>query len=74
LYKMHTYRDALVGTQAAVILYPGTKSVFMPVHNKRVKDITLEEVLAGKCERVSTDKVTETYILDGIGAIQLRPL
>jgi uncharacterized protein len=74
LYKMHTYRDALVGTQAAVILYPGTKSFFMPMNNKRVNDITLDEVLAGKCERMSGSILAETFILDGIGAIQLRPL
>ena len=68
LYKMHTYRDALVGTQAAVVLYPGNKPVFMPVQGKRVYDFTLQEVLTGKYERLQ-DKIQ----LDGIGAICMKP-
>ena len=68
LYKMHTYRDALVGTQAAVVLYPGNKTVFMPVQGKRVYDFALQEVLTGKYERLQ-DKIQ----LDGIGAICLKP-
>lgn len=68
LYKMHTYRDALVGTQAAVIVYPGNKPVFMPTQGKRVHDFTLPEVLTGNYERPQ-----EKIQLDGIGAICLKP-
>ena len=73
LYRMHTYRDALHGTQAAVILYPGTQSTFMSVKNHRFMDVTLAEVLHGTCERHSTQLEIESYLLDGIGAIPLRP-
>lgn len=73
LYRMHTYRDALHGTQAAVILYPGTQSIFMSVKNHKLMDVTLEEVLHGTCERQSTQYEIESYLLDGIGAIPLRP-
>lgn len=68
LYKMHTYRDALAGTQAAVIIYPGNKPVFMPTHGKRVYDFTLAEVLSERYERLQ-NKIQ----LDGIGAIGLKP-
>jgi uncharacterized protein len=58
LNKMHTYRDALVGTLAAVVLYPGTVSMFMPLSGKR-KQINLQELLFGA--------------LEGIGAIPIKP-
>lgn len=59
LYKMHTYRDALVGVQAAVVLYPGTLPIFMPVNGIRTHDVTLRNVLFGS--------------LEGIGALCFTP-
>lgn len=60
LYKMHTYRDALVGTNAAVIIYPGTVNVFMSRNNRERKyDCTLDDILTGNFE--------------GIGALCRKP-
>lgn len=60
LYKMHTYRDALVGTQAAVIIYPGSENVFMCANQRdRITNFTLHSVLNG--------------VLEGIGAISCMP-
>ena len=73
LNKMHTYRDALVGTQAAVILYPGNKPVFMPIGHKRVRDFTLQEVLTGRYERTLAENATLSIRLDGIGALVFKP-
>jgi len=63
LYKMHTYRDAL-HLGAAVVLYPGTESVFYERHGtRRSWDVgeafPLAPVLAGEWV--------------GIGAIALQP-
>jgi len=60
LYKMHTYRDALVGTQAAVILYPGTETLFMTIEGKKRHHISLKEILSGE--------------MNGIGAIPFSPM
>lgn len=73
MYKMHTYKDALTGTQSAVIIYPGTIKVFMPEHAQRLYDLSLEEILRGTCERPTAQGNMQTIQLNGIGAIPLRP-
>jgi predicted component of viral defense system (DUF524 family) len=73
LYKMHAYRDALVGTQAAVILYPGTQTIFMPTIGKRIHDITLKEILFGNPDHERTHPSSFPVDLEGIGALPLRP-
>jgi predicted component of viral defense system (DUF524 family) len=59
LYKMHTYRDAIMGTNAAVIIFPGTENIFMRVNNRRIHDNFLVELLWGE--------------LEGIGALSRKP-
>jgi len=59
LYKMHTYRDALTRSVAAVILYPGDVQVFMPNSGNRISNVPIDSLLSGK--------------LEGIGAIPLKP-
>lgn len=68
LYKMHTYRDALIGTQAALVVYPGSQPVFMPTQGKRIHNFTLHDILAGH-----THDQQDKIHLDGIGAICLKP-
>jgi predicted component of viral defense system (DUF524 family) len=68
LYKMHTYRDALVGTHAALVVYPGDRPVFMPTQGKRVYEFTLLDVLNGNARNVP-DEIQ----WNGIGAISLKP-
>ena len=38
LYKMHTYRDAISGIQAAFVVYPGTEFVFFERARHRLTD------------------------------------
>jgi len=68
LYKMHTYRDALLGTRAALVVYPGDQPVFMPTHGKRIYEFTLQDVLNG-----DAGDVPDEIQWDGIGAICLKP-
>jgi predicted component of viral defense system (DUF524 family) len=58
LYKMHAYRDAL-GVRAAVIVYPGTESMFYHRDGRRQSGIAVRSLLE--------DNVS------GVGAIQLSP-
>lgn len=57
--KMHTYRDALQ-CRAAVVLYPGTKSVFFRTDSKREDNATINQIVRGD----------NWY---GVGAIPLVP-
>lgn len=56
LYKMHTYRDAIMDARDVWILYPGTEFIFY-------------ELSKGKCRSIE-----DIDILDGVGAIPLKPL
>jgi uncharacterized protein len=58
LTKMHAYRDAIPKVRAAVVLYPGTESVFRDAAQGR-QSLTLAEVLGGEWE--------------GVGAIAMSP-
>lgn len=58
LTKMHAYRDAIPRVRAAVVLYPGTVTVFRDVHRGK-REISLAELLMGE--------------IDGIGAIPMVP-
>lgn len=55
--KMHTYRDALQ-CRAAVVLYPGTKSIFFHTSDERREG-----------ENVTADKIAKENDWHGIGAI-----
>ncbi len=57
LYKMHTYRDAIEGARSVWILYPGSETRFFRIDGEQVDDAA---ALAGR-------------MLDGVGAIPLRP-
>ena len=59
LYKMHTYRDAIMGTNAAVIIFPGTEDIFMRFNNRRIRNNFFVELLWGE--------------LEGIGALSRKP-
>ena len=51
-HKMHTYRDALVGTKAAVILYPGTEWRFMSTQGDlKSKNFVCLMFLTGKRQK-----------------------
>ena len=59
LYKMHTYRDALVGVRAAVAIYPGDESIFY-------------DRIRGPCANVTlADVLSEGRI--GVGALAMKP-
>ena len=58
LTKMHAYRDAIPGVRAAVVLYPGTESVFRDVERGKLK-LSLAQLLDGAWE--------------GVGAIPMVP-
>jgi predicted component of viral defense system (DUF524 family) len=57
LYKMHTYRDAILGARSVWVLYPGTETCFYDAH------------LQPKCTSVENLPAE----LDGVGAVPLRP-
>jgi len=59
LQKMHTYRDAINGVNAAIVLYPGSESEFWSVGGAKT-GITIDDVIEGD--------------LEGVGAIPLRPM
>ncbi|MDQ3540050.1 MAG: hypothetical protein M3440_05125, partial [Chloroflexota bacterium] len=58
LTKMHAYRDAIPGVRAAVVLYPGTESVFRDVTRGR-QTVSLAELMEGDWR--------------GVGAIPMVP-
>ncbi|MBN1921824.1 MAG: DUF2357 domain-containing protein [Anaerolineae bacterium] len=58
LYKMHTYRDAL-GVRAAVVLYPGTETLFYHCDSRKCESLSLVEIV--------------TQPVSGIGALPLSP-
>ncbi len=57
---MHTYRDAIDGVTAAIVLYPGNESAFWRSNGASTGTLTISDVLEGN--------------LEGIGAIPLRPM
>ena len=61
LTKMHAYRDAIPNVRAAVVLFPGTISMFRTTTSAKIPDLTLAELLANED-------------LHGIGAIAQTPV
>lgn len=59
LQKMHTYRDAIAGVTAAIVLYPGSQSGFWSVDGATT-GLTIEQAITGD--------------LRGVGAIPLLPM
>lgn len=61
--KMHGYRDAIRGVQAALVLYPGTRGEFWGANGESRPVDNLNEIIDAivKCD------------LDGIGAVPLSP-
>ncbi len=58
LYKMHAYRDAL-GVRAAIVVYPGDRTLFYDIAAQESNDRTIEDILMGS--------------FAGIGSICLKP-
>ncbi len=58
LQKMHTYRDAIAGVTAAIVLYPGSEAGFWSIDGAKT-GLTIDDVITGD--------------LVGVGAISLRP-
>lgn len=58
LTKMHAYRDAIPNVRAAVVLYPGTESVFRDVERGR-QTLSLAQLIGGEWQ--------------GVGAIPMVP-
>lgn len=58
IHKMHTYRDAL-GVRAAVVIYPGTESLFFDRTRGELQIQHLRDVLLGN--------------LNGVGALAMHP-
>jgi predicted component of viral defense system (DUF524 family) len=59
LQKMHTYRDAISGVKAAVVLYPGNVAAFRNT-DRQLLNVDLNGLLTGDVE--------------GIGAIPMSPI
>lgn len=59
LQKMHTYRDAIHGVTAAIVLYPGSQSGFWSIDGSNV-GLSIDDVITGD--------------LNGVGAIPMRPM
>jgi predicted component of viral defense system (DUF524 family) len=59
LQKMHTYRDAIAGVTAALVLYPGSQAGFWRTNGTSTVDLSISDVIAGD--------------LEGVGAIPLLP-
>jgi predicted component of viral defense system (DUF524 family) len=59
LQKMHTYRDAIAGVKASVVLYPGNVATLRSPNREKL-DVDLKRLLEGTVE--------------GIGAIPMSPL
>lgn len=57
LYKMHTYRDAIVGSRSVWIMYPGHETRFFAVDREATGD------------GVPADRAN----IDGVGALPVRP-
>jgi predicted component of viral defense system (DUF524 family) len=47
LYKMHTYRDAIIGMKTAFVVYPGTEFVFFERSGAKREDPTSITVADG---------------------------
>jgi predicted component of viral defense system (DUF524 family) len=58
--KMHTYRDALIGCRAAVVVFPGTQRLFFRTNGKREDDFNLSDIAQNQCWK-------------GVGALPLVP-
>jgi len=56
---MHTYRDAISGVTAAIVLYPGSEAGFWNVDGMKT-GLTIDNVITGD--------------LAGVGAIPMRPM
>lgn len=59
IQKMHTYRDALAPVRAAIVLYPGTETMFRTTSGES-RPLSLVDVVSGD--------------LDGIGALPVSPI
>jgi hypothetical protein len=58
--KMHTYRDALIGCRAAVVVFPGTQRLFFRTIGKREDNFNLSDIAKSQCWK-------------GVGALPLVP-
>jgi predicted component of viral defense system (DUF524 family) len=58
--KMHTYRDALIGCRAAVVVFPGTQRLFFRTNGKREDDFNLSDIAQNQC-------------WEGVGALPFVP-
>jgi predicted component of viral defense system (DUF524 family) len=67
--KMHTYRDAIDGVRAAIVLYPGTKPMFRTT-NGESRDVSLANVIEGDLDGIGAIPMTPVGVNDGIGVKQ----
>jgi predicted component of viral defense system (DUF524 family) len=58
--KMHTYRDALIGCRAAIILFPGTRGVFYRTDGTEENNPCLSDIV-------------QNNHWEGVGALPLVP-
>lgn len=67
LYKMHTYKDAIIKAKSVFILYPGEEERFYPKSCEKIN-------LPGGLKQVIRDIISPSPIFsDGVGAISLIP-
>jgi predicted component of viral defense system (DUF524 family) len=78
--KMHTYRDALIGCRAAIILFPGTRGVFYCTNGTETKcflkaDNKTESVFycEGKERKLRLRDIAQNQCWEGVGALPLVP-
>jgi len=78
--KMHTYRDALIGCRAAIILFPGTRGVFYCTNGTETKcllkvDSETESVFycEGKERKLRLRDIAQNQCWEGVGALPLVP-
>jgi predicted component of viral defense system (DUF524 family) len=78
--KMHTYRDALIGCRAAIILFPGTRGVFYCTNGTETKcllkvDSEMESVFycEGKERKLRLRDIAQNQCWEGVGALPLVP-